>query len=286
MTKILLIRNGLVHAAGCFILAMFFCATAAPAKEFADLELVLAVDISLSMDTDEQRLQREGYVAAFRDTNIIKAIQSGPNGRIAVTYVEWAGAGTQLLVVPWRVISSASEANRFADDLAVKPQMRARMTSISEAIEYAAHLFTTSPVTGLRRVIDVSGDGPNNAGQLVERSRDKIVASGIIINGLAIQIGRSYEGYGFFDLPDLDRYYKDCVIGGPGAFVLSIRKPEEFATAIRQKLLLEIADETLTAPPSISPLKRVQFQPPLAKYDCTVGEKRWQQYRNDSGDQY
>ena len=127
----------------------------AQGKPFVDLELVLAVDVSLSMDHDEQRLQRDGYVAAFRDPKLLPAIRSGPNGKIAVTYVEWAGAGIQSVVLPWRVIETASDAQAFADALAEKPIRRARMTSISGVVLLAQRLFEQSHVQGLRRVIDV-----------------------------------------------------------------------------------------------------------------------------------
>lgn len=249
------------------------------AKEYVDLELVLAVDVSLSMDHDEQRLQRDGYVAAFRDAKLLKAVQSGPNGRIAVTYVEWAGAAIQSVVLPWRVIQTSKDANAFADALAAQPIKRALMTSISEVVVIARELFAASPVQGLRRVIDVSGDGPNNSGRPVELVRDGAVAAGIVINGLAIQIRSGVGAYSYFDLPDLDAYYKDCVIGGPGSFVLSIRDKGEFATAIRQKLLLEIAGATPGAR-----VHRAGFRTTTDKYDCLIGEKMWRQYLNDRDD--
>ncbi len=244
-------------------------------KAFVDLELVLAVDVSLSMDRDEQRLQRDGYVAAFRDPKLLKAIQGGPNGRIAVTYVEWAGAGIQAVVIPWRTISTAQNAQAFADTLAAKPISRALMTSISEVVLLAHDLFGESPVQGLRRVIDVSGDGPNNSGRQVEMARDRVVAAGVVVNGLAIRIRSGVGAYSYFDLPDLDGYYKDCVIGGPGSFVLSIRKKSEFATAIRQKLLLEIAG---LVPDAAQPLRRIGYRTVAEKYDCLIGEKLWKQY--------
>lgn len=263
------------------VLAWFCLAPPAYAnKPYVDLELVLAVDVSLSMDQDEQRLQRDGYVAAFRDPQITKAIQSGPNGRIAVTYVEWAGAGIQETVIPWRVISSRPEAEAFADELAAKPIRRARMTSISEVLNVSRDLFDASPVRGLRRVIDVSGDGPNNSGARIEKTRDAMVKAGIIINGLAIRIKKATGPYVYFDLADLDLYYKDCVIGGPGSFVLTIRKRSEFATAIRQKLLLEIAGIMPERPARL--LRTENTQP--EKYDCLIGEKMWQQYIYEYGD--
>ena len=137
---------------------------AALAQPAADLELVIAVDVSLSMDLDEQRLQRDGYVAAFRDPEVHKAIVSGPNGRIVVTYMEWAGPPTQQVVMPWTIIDSPAAARAFADRLEALPISRARMTSISAALQFSARLFESSGARGIRRVIDVSGDGPNNAG--------------------------------------------------------------------------------------------------------------------------
>lgn len=249
-----------------------------PATRYVDLELVLAVDVSLSMDNAEQRLQRDGYVAAFRDPQIHKAIQSGPNGRIAVTYLEWAGGGIQSVVLGWQVLATPADANAFADALATKPISRNLMTSISAAIDVSADLFDRNDVKGLRRVIDVSGDGPNNSGGLVEDARDRAGKAGITINGLAIVVAPGRGEYSYFDLPDLDRYYKDCVITGPGAFMLSIKKREEFATAIRHKMLLEIAGEQ---PLPAMRVRRVQLAAPEPKYDCLIGEKLWQQYRND-----
>ncbi len=253
----------------------------AAAKAYVDLELVLAVDVSRSMDHEEQRLQREGYVAAFRDDQVHKAISSGPNGRIAVTYLEWAGQGVQSIVVPWRVIASREDAVAFAGELAGKPISRARRTSISAALRKSAELFKASPFQGLRRVIDVSGDGVNNSGGPVAAARDETVAAGIVINGLAIVVSPGAGFYSFFDIPDLDLYFKDCVVGGPGSFVLSIRNKHEFATAIRQKLLLEIAG---MHPMPLPALHRAQFQPSAKTYDCLVGEKRFRQYLNEQED--
>ncbi|MGI9520876.1 MAG: DUF1194 domain-containing protein [Hyphomicrobiaceae bacterium] len=255
--------------------------TSCAAKDYVDLELVLAVDVSRSMDQDEQRLQREGYVTAFRDVQVQKAIRSGPNGRIAIAYVEWAGATIQSIVIPWRILGSKEDALALANELAAKPISRARRTSISSALRKSAELVKASPFQGLRRVIDVSGDGPNNSGGLVVSARDHVVASGIVINGLAIELAPGVGGYSYCGLPDLDRYYKDCVVGGAGSFVLSIRDQDEFATAIRQKLLLEIAGLAPRRPPV---LQRAQFQPPTEEYDCLVGEKRLRQYLNERED--
>lgn len=260
----------------------FILGSAVQAETAVDLELVLAVDVSLSMDLEEQRLQREGYVAALRDPKVIEAIQSGLHGRIAVTYVEWAGARIQSVVVPWRLLGAAEDANAFADLLAQQPISRFTMTSISAALALSALLFDNNDFRGLRRVIDISGDGPNNNGPFVEAARDEIVRRGIIINGLALLLSTGGSEYTYFDIPELDKYFRDCVIGGPGAFALDVRSKTEFATAIRQKLLLEIAAVSPSEPPRIIP---AQFTAPGKKYDCLIGEKLWQQFLMDGPDQ-
>lgn len=241
----------------------------ARAQTVVDLELVIAVDVSLSMDLDEQRLQRDGYVAAFRDAEIIKAIVSGAHGRIAVTYVEWAGPASQSVVIPWTVIDGEKAARAFADRLEATPITRARLTSISSALKFSHDLFSSSGAKGIRRVIDISGDGPNNAGLPVLPARDEVVAGGIVINGLPIVFRLS--AYSAFDIPDLDRYYANCVIGGAGAFMVPVRDMVEFASAIRRKLLLEISG--LTPPVQLIPVQNASED-----YDCTSGEKQWQRY--------
>ena len=239
------------------------------AQVLVDLELVLAVDVSLSMDLDEQRLQRDGYVAAFRDSEVQKAITAGPHGRIAVSYLEWAGPSVQNVVIPWTLIDGPAAAQAVADKLEQQPIMRARMTSISQALAFAGHLFESSGVKGIRRVIDVSGDGPNNAGPLVTLVRDELVAQGIAINGLPILLKKPSS---FFDIADLDIYYSECVIGGTGAFMIPIRERSEFKTATRRKLLLEIAG---TPPPLLVP---AQFNEPMSGGDCSFGEQQWRRY--------
>jgi hypothetical protein len=236
-----------------------------------DLELVLAVDVSLSMDYEEQRLQRDGYVSALRDPAIEKAILTGPRGRIAVTYIEWAGAAVQRTVLDWTLLDSPESIEAFAERLAAVPITRARMTSISASLEYSARSIDTSPFIGDRRVIDVSGDGPNNSGPLVKEARAAVLAKGIVINGLPIIVRPSNIG-GFFDIRALDVYYAECVIGGPGSFMIPVRDRTEFATAIRKKLILEISG--LEAPAPIVPVQLLQDQ----STDCTIGEKLWQEY--------
>jgi hypothetical protein len=247
-----------------------FCAAASVAQTPVDLELVIAVDVSLSMDLDEQRLQRDGYLSALRDPELHKAIAAGPRGRIAITYVEWAGPPTQSIVVPWTLIDTPQSALALADKLEQAPISRARMTSISAALDFAGQQFGTGGFNGMRRVVDVSGDGPNNAGVPVVPVRDELVAKGIVINGLPILLKAPSS---FFDIPDLDRYYADCVIGGTGAFMIPIKEPSEFRTATKRKLLLEIAG---FEPPAR--IIRTQDANSEGRSDCLIGEKQWRRY--------
>lgn len=230
-----------------------------------DLELVLAVDVSRSMDADEQKLQRDGYVKALRDPQVIQAIQSGAIGRIAITYFEWAGPGFQTLIAPWSLISNAADANAFADRLAAGPISRETGTSISSGLYFAVGRFADNGFTGERRAIDVSGDGPNNAGRPVDQTRDWVVGRGITINGLPIVLRPSYTASAF-GIPNLDAYYQDCVIGGPGAFMIAVTSPENFETAIRRKLVTEIAG----LPARVIPAADVEAVP---RVDCQIGEK-------------
>lgn len=244
----------------------------AAAQVAVDLELVLAVDISRSMDYDEQQLQRDGYVEALRHPEVIQAIESGPIGRIAIIYVEWAGPFHQAVVVPWTIVSGGDDADSFAARVAEAPLVRERGTSISQGLEFSASLFTASGANGVRRAIDISGDGPNNMGQPVVPVRDRIVADGITINGLPIMLKTSYA-FGPYSIPNLDDYYEDCVIGGPGAFMITVDDPARFAIAIRRKLVLEIAGTM----PEPHLMKAAAFSPE-PRVDCLIGEKqrgRW-----------
>jgi uncharacterized protein DUF1194 len=241
----------------------------AAAEELAvDLELVMAVDISLSMDEDEQRLQRDGYAAAFRHPEIIEAIRSGPHGRIAATYVEWAGENFQRTVVPWTMIDGAATALPFAEKLAAAPIEQTYRTSISGALLYAGSLFDGNGYQG-RTVIDVSGDGANNQGISVEIARDQAVRRGITINGLPLLLKPgSFDGY--FEMVNLDDYYEDCVIGGTGAFIVPVRALSEFVPAIRRKLVMEIAGREPTVIKVATSVRE--------RSDCLVGEKMWNQW--------
>jgi hypothetical protein len=232
-----------------------------------DVELVLAVDISYSMDPDEQALQREGYVQALSSRDFLRALKEGMHGKIAVTYFEWAGFTEQKVIVPWRLIDGPESADAVAAEIANAPYRRAARTSISGALLFALPLFELSGYRGARRVIDVSGDGTNNNGQLVTLARDEVLAKGITINGLPIMLKRPTPS--MMDIEQLDVYFEDCVIGGPGAFVVPIREREKFIEATRTKLLLEIARYVPAAPviPASADKPRIS---------CTIGERMWQ----------
>jgi hypothetical protein len=211
----------------------------ARAQTAVDLQLVLAVDASGSVSEDRFELQKQGYVAAFRHPRVLQAILSGPEQAIAVTMVQWTGPALQVIAVKWARISDPASAQAFADAIDQAPrQLFGGGTSISGAIDTGMALLNDSPYRGLRRVIDISGDGSNNRGRSVTRARDEAVAANIGINGLPILA---------LD-PTLDQYYEENVIGGPGAFVVAAKDYESFAAAILKKLITEIA-----APP---PAKR------------------------------
>ena len=211
-----------------------------------DVELVLAVDVSYSMDMDELAIQREGYAQAIISKEFLQALKSGPNGKIAVTYFEWAASSDQKIIIPWRVIDGPETADAVADEIMKTPIRRASRTSISGAINFAMPLFDENPYRGLRRVIDISGDGPNNNGAPVTGARDAALEKGIIINGLPIMVKE--PSYSTMDIDNLDFYYEDCVIGGPGSFVVTIKDRDKFKEAIRTKLLLEVAGRTPERP--------------------------------------
>ena len=210
-------------------------ATAIP----VDTELVIAVDVSNSMDPEEQALQREGYILGLTSREFLQALREGSYGRIAVTYFEWAGMYDQKIILPWRLIDSPESAAAVTEEIKRTPYRRAPRTSIYGALQFAKPLFNSSGYGGLRRVIDVSGDGTNNMGPPVTIMRDDVVAAGITINGLPIMLSRPY-GTGT-DIPNLDVYYEDCVSGGPGSFVVAIKEREQFKDATRTKLVQEIA---------------------------------------------
>jgi Protein of unknown function (DUF1194) len=237
------------------------------AASSVDLELVLAVDVSYSMDMDELAIQREGYAQAIISKEFLQALKTGPTGKIAVTYFEWAASSDQKIIIPWRVIDGPETADAVANEIMKTPIRRASRTSISGAINFAMPLFDENPYHGLRRVIDISGDGPNNNGAPVTGARDAALEKGITINGLPIMVKE--PSYSTMDIDNLDLYYEDCVIGGPGSFVVTIKDREKFKEAIRTKLLLEVADRT----PELRMVPVAEKEP---RVSCLIGEKIWQ----------
>ncbi|WEX75769.1 DUF1194 domain-containing protein [Sinorhizobium numidicum] len=232
---------------------------ATAATEEVDLELVLAVDMSGSIDMEEARVQRSGYLEALRHPDFISAVEGGYLGRIAIGYFEWAGLVNQASVMAWQVIADAADAEAFAAKLEARPIGTRPWTSISNAILFGTSFIDSNEFSGVRRVLDISGDGPNNTGQPVTPARDAALARGIVINGLAILIRPSAS------VGPLDQYYADCVMGGPGSFVLAVHEPEDFAVAIRQKLILEVSGLSRA-----SSLRLAADQPAA---DCMIGEK-------------
>jgi hypothetical protein len=205
----------------------------AAAQTAVDLQLVLAVDASGSVSEERFELQKRGYVAAFRNPQLVRAIGSGPARAIAVTMVQWTGPTLQVQVVPWMIVNDEASMGRLAVAIAAAPrQLFGGGTSISGAIDHALTLFGSDPFSGGRRVIDISGDGRNNRGRQAAEARDDAVRAGVSINGLPIL---AIE-------PDLEEFYRDNVIGGPGAFVIAAASFASFADAILKKLIIEISD--------------------------------------------
>ncbi len=212
----------------------------AAAKEYVDLELVIATDVSQSIDREEALLQRQGVASAFRSAEVINAIASGVLRRIAVAYVDYSSRDFNRIVVGWQIVSDAASANAFADRLLGSDLTFGRRTSISDALELGAEMIRSNDIEGTRTVIDVAGDGPNNFGKFVDDARDAVLAQRITINGLPIVNDHGGPG-SRYNIEDLDQYYRGCVIGGPGAFLVVAKSFEDFSRAIRKKLVLEIA---------------------------------------------
>lgn len=229
-----------------------------------DLELVLAVDVSRSMSPHELEIQRRGYAEALTSDEVWTAIRGGMTGRIALTYMEWAGVEDHRVVVPWTLIEDRADITFFARRITAHFDDAMRRTSISGALEAAAFAFDQNEYKGLRRVVDVSGDGPNNSGPRVLTARDQVLAQGIVVNGLPLMTQDEWSAR--WGIPDLDIYYENCVIGGPGSFVLPVWSWEDFEPTLRRKLVLELAGRRPEeAPASI----------PASGYDCEIGEKIW-----------
>lgn len=222
------------------VVGVAFSVPAASDDVPVDVELVLAVDVSASIDGGEVNLQRAGYVAALTDPRAIAAMTSGPLGRVAVTYVEWSE--TAQVTVPWTVVAGAADAQRFAAAVQAFPIPKGGLTSIVTALDFSAPLFDANGIEGTRRVIDLSADGRDSKGleEIVAAARDRVLARGIVINGLVInpqQEQSEVEGVRY----DLQGYFHEVVIGGPGAFTVVTETPEDFPRAIVNKLVLEVA---------------------------------------------
>jgi len=252
------------HALGLAFLIAALVGWAVPggAAERVDLELVIATDVSRSIDEGEARLQREGVAAAFLAGDVVGAIRSGLLGRIAIAYIDYSSRPYNLVIVDWRVIRDQASANAFAEALLRAPLSEGRRTSIADAIEHAVEMIEGNRFAGTRRVIDISGDGPNNHGNLVSDVRDQAVAKRITINGLPIVNDPGVPFRSRYYLPDLDRYYAGCVIGGNGAFQVPARNFRDFARAMKKKLILEIAG---LAPRPSAPHPSAPGRPPIIK---------------------
>ena len=239
-----------------------------------DVELVLAVDVSRSMSAMELEIQRRGYAEALVSEAVVKAVTSGLHGKVAITYVEWAGQFSQRTIVPWTLIENTADAQAFALKVTANFNSSLRRTSISGALDHATTLFNGNGFKGIRRVIDVSGDGPNNDGRTVVPARDAAIAKGIVINGLPLM---TKDGMGVqWHLNDLDEYYRQCVTGGPGSFVIPVLTWEKFPEAVRQKLVLELARNTDT------PIQKAAYKGATQDgYDCEIGEKIWENIRRN-----
>ncbi|CAN7707558.1 DUF1194 domain-containing protein [Phyllobacterium sp. LjRoot231] len=252
------------------------------AETDVDVELVLAVDASRSMEPFEQKIQRDGYIAAFRRKEVVDAIREGVNGRVAITYVEWSGSTMQRIIVPWTLVDSAESAERLATELSQPILPTLSRTSISGAIDFSSALFDNNGFKGLRKVIDISGDGANNNGRSVADARNEAVAKGITINGLPLMTRGDF--YSDWAVADLDIYYSNCVIGGPGAFMIPVNSWDQFPEAVHRKLVLELAGDTPVmqkadrAPSEGAPIILAQNKP---EYDCLSGERIWQKRMQD-----
>ena len=247
------------------------------AQEPVDVALVLAVDVSRSMSPGELTIQRDGYAAALNHPDVLRAIGQGAYGRIAVTMFEWAGNSAIRPVFDWTLVETAADADRLSAAVRNSSPIGQRRTSISGAILHALKLIDDAPFDGFRKVIDISGDGPNNQGQPVLEARELALARRIVINGLPLMTSDGFNGG--FNIPDLDAYYGDCVIGGPGSFLVPVSSWDQFPEAIRRKLILEIGglppDEATVIPAQAMPAQGLR--PSTGSYDCLIGEKIWQQ---------
>ena len=226
------------------LLALALSLPRAPAHaETVDLLLVLAADVSRSVDSTKFQLQRNGYAAAITNPRVIEAMRSGPNGRIGVAFVEWSGAGAQKVIIDWTAIGDMKTAQEFSSQIVEAQRPFADRTSISGGIDFAMAMFERAPLSSTRRTIDVSGDGTNNSGRDVRAARDEAVAQDVTINGLVILSERPLSWNPDHTHPPggLPNYYRDNVIGGAGAFVMVAEDFQSFGKALITKLIAEIA---------------------------------------------
>ncbi|MDQ2954519.1 MAG: DUF1194 domain-containing protein [Pseudomonadota bacterium] len=225
------------------LIALLLTASPARSGEPVDLLLVLAADVSRSVDQPKFQLQREGYAAATSNPRVLEAISSGVNRRIAICFLEWSGIGAQKVVIDWMLIGDANAARHFGDQILEAPRSFADRTSISGGIDFAFAQLERAPYESQRRTIDVSGDGTNNSGRDVTTARDEALAKGVTINGLVILSERPIPWNPEHTNPPggLANYYRDNVIGGPGAFVMVAENFNSFGQALISKLVAEIA---------------------------------------------
>ena len=236
------------------LLALLGWTTSAPAAEQVDLKLVLATDVSRSIDDSELRLEREGTAEAFLDAEVIKAIQNGSLGKIAVAAFDFSSPQDNRVTMDWHIIRDRASAMALAETIRDTPRTRGRRTSVSSALELGSLLIESSEkdIVATRKVIDVSGDGPNNDGNRMTEAHDKVIAQGIVVNGLPVMDDNA-NGY----FPDLDKYYAACVAGGRGSFVVAVHNYKDFSAAMRHKLILEISqNETQIRRAQNAPVKR------------------------------
>lgn len=262
---------------GLAIAAALALALEAKAQEPVDVALVLAVDVSRSMSRSELTIQRDGYAAALNHPDVVRAISQGAYGRIAVTMFEWAGNSSTRAVFDWTLVATAEDADQLSETVRQSQPSGLRRTSISGAIRHALRLLDEAPFDGFRKVIDISGDGPNNQGQPVLDAREAALSKRVVINGLPLMTRDGSDGG--FNIPDLDTYYAECVIGGPGSFLVPVTSWDQFPEAIRRKLILEIGAvpplSQTVIPAQAAPAQRLRSS--SQPYDCLIGEKIWQQ---------
>ncbi len=254
----------MIHKAKLFLILLCAASVSAgpsPAKMPVDIELVLAVDTSLSMDYDELKLQREGYAQALEHPAVTSALTAGALGRVALMVFEWGGPGSERVLIDWTLIESHEDAVAVAAQLRNKSIQGLRGTSISGAMIAASVWIDSNDYEGRRKVLDISGDGPNNRGRPVNMVRDELAARGIEINGLPFMFK---QPDGTYSIPDLDLYYQDCVISGDSAFVIPIFEIERLVVSIRQKLVLEVSGKR---PPARPRLRKA------SAFDCLIGER-------------